>query len=97
MSILPANFPMENQEKQNRVLDSNMEKWRYIQELLDKIRSIGIGWSSTDGKAPEEAGQSGTLPAHYEGGQCLLLQAVRATRYPLKAISLPTTIGRSAR
>ena len=34
----PANFPVGKKEKQNRARDSNMEEWRYIQGLLDKIR-----------------------------------------------------------
>ena len=33
----PANFPVGKKEKQNRARDSNMEEWRYIQGLLDKI------------------------------------------------------------
>ncbi len=39
----PANFPVGKKEKQNRARDSNMEEWRYIQGLLDKIRSTGMG------------------------------------------------------
>ena len=35
----PANFPVGKKEKQNRARDSNMEEWRYIQGLLDKIRT----------------------------------------------------------
>ena len=38
----PANFPVGKKEKQNRARDSNMEEWRYIQGLLDKIRSTGM-------------------------------------------------------
>ena len=39
----PANFPVGKKEKQNRARDSNMEEWQYIQGLLDKIRSTGMG------------------------------------------------------
>ena len=81
----PANFPVGKKEKQNRARDSNMEEWRYIQGLLDKIRSTGMGGISADDPAAVEklqkkAGLSGTLPAHYEGGQRLLPQAWQAGR-----------------
>ena len=44
----PANFPVGKKEKQNRARDSNMEEWRHIQGLLDKIRSTGMGGISAD-------------------------------------------------
>ena len=44
----PANFPVGKKEKQNRARDSNMEEWQYIQGLLDKIRSTGMGGISAD-------------------------------------------------
>ena len=44
----PANFPIRQKEKQNRARDSNMEEWRHIQGLLDKIRSTGMGGISAD-------------------------------------------------
>ena len=47
----PANFPVGKKEKQNRARDSNMEEWRYIQGLLDKIRSTGMGGISADDPA----------------------------------------------
>ena len=47
----PSNFPVGKKEKQNRARDSNMEEWRYIQGLLDKIRSTGMGGISADDPA----------------------------------------------
>ena len=44
----PANFPIRKKENQNRARDSNMEEWRHIQGLLDKIRSTGMGGISAD-------------------------------------------------
>ena len=44
----PSNFPVGKKEKQNRARDSNMEEWRHIQGLLDKIRSTGMGGISAD-------------------------------------------------
>ena len=53
----PANFPVGKKEKQNRARDSNMEEWRYIQGLLDKIRSTGMGGISADDPRPFESYQ----------------------------------------
>ena len=50
----PANFPVGKKEKQNRARDSNMEEWRYIQGLLDKICSTGMGGISADDPAAIE-------------------------------------------
>ena len=50
----PANFPVGKKEKQNRARDSNMEEWQYIQGLLDKIRSTGMGGISADDPAAIE-------------------------------------------
>ena len=50
-SILVAggsNFPVRKKEKQNRAADANMEEWRQIQGLLDKIRGTGRGGISAD-------------------------------------------------
>lgn len=50
-SILVAggsNFPVRKKEKQNRATDANMEEWRQIQGLLDKIRGTGMGGISAD-------------------------------------------------
>ena len=47
----PSNFPVGKKEKQNRARDSNMEEWRHIQGLLDKIRSTGMGGISADDPA----------------------------------------------
>ena len=44
----PANFPTRKKEKQNAARDRNMEEWRKIQELLNKIRSVGTGGISAD-------------------------------------------------
>ena len=44
----PSNFPVRKKEKQNAALDSNMQEWRDIQGLLDKIRSTGMGGISAD-------------------------------------------------
>ena len=38
-----SNFPVRQKEKQNAAHDSNMQEWQYIQGLLDKIRSTGMG------------------------------------------------------
>ena len=43
-----GNFPVRKKEKQNRAADANMEEWRQIQGLLDKIRSTGMGGISAD-------------------------------------------------
>ena len=48
----PSNFPVGKKEKQNRARDSNMEEWRHIQGLLDKIRSTGMGGISWEVSAP---------------------------------------------
>lgn len=44
----PSNFPVRQKQKQNRALDTNMQEWRHIQGLLDKIRSTGMGGISAD-------------------------------------------------
>ena len=44
----PANFPVRAKEKQNAASDRNMEEFQYIQGLLDKIRSTGMGGISAD-------------------------------------------------
>ena len=43
-----SNFPVRQKEKQNAARDRNMERWREIQGLLDKIRSTGMGGISAD-------------------------------------------------
>lgn len=47
----PANFPVRKKEKQNRAADANLEEWRNIQGILDKIRSTGKGGISADDPA----------------------------------------------
>ncbi|MCZ1808057.1 YodL domain-containing protein [Enterococcus faecium] len=44
----PYNFPVRAKEKQNAASDRNMEEFQYIQGLLDKIRSTGMGGISAD-------------------------------------------------
>lgn len=44
----PANFPTRKKEKQNAARDRNMQEWREIQELLNKIRGVGTGGISAD-------------------------------------------------
>lgn len=44
----PANFPVRAKEQQNAASHSNMEEWRHIQGLLDKISSTGMGGISAD-------------------------------------------------
>ena len=43
-----SNFPVRKKEKQNAARDRNMEEWRDIQGLLDKIQSTGMGGISAD-------------------------------------------------
>ena len=43
-----SNFPVRKKEKQNAAADKNMEEYREIQGLLDKIRSTGMGGISAD-------------------------------------------------
>ena len=44
----PANFPTRKKEKQNAARDRNMEEWKKIQGLLDRIKSTGTGGISAD-------------------------------------------------
>ena len=47
-----ANFPVRKKEKQNAASNRNMEEYRRIRGLLEKIRSTGMGGvSSDDGSA----------------------------------------------
>lgn len=43
-----SNFPVGKKAKQNAARDKNMEEWQYIEGLLDKIRSVGMGGISAD-------------------------------------------------
>lgn len=43
-----SNFPVRKKEKQNAARDKNMGEFMYIQGLLDKIRSTGMGGISAD-------------------------------------------------
>ena len=43
-----SNFPVRKKEKQNAAHDRNMDEWRQVQGLLDKIRSTGMGGISAD-------------------------------------------------
>ena len=47
----PSNFPVGKKEKQNRARDSNMEEWRHIQGLLDKI-SMPSGVCEPEERSP---------------------------------------------
>ena len=49
-----ANFPVGKKEKQNQARHSNMEEWRHIQGLLEKIQSTGMGGISADDPAAIE-------------------------------------------
>lgn len=53
-----GNFPVRKKEKQNAASDKNMQEWRDIQGLLDKIRSTGMGGISADDPAGVEKLQS---------------------------------------
>lgn len=44
----PANFPVRQKEKQNAARDRNLQEYREIQGILDKIRSTGMGGISAD-------------------------------------------------
>lgn len=53
-----SNFPTRKKEKQNAASDKNMEEWRQIQGILDKIRSTGTGGIRSDHpNAIEQLGQ----------------------------------------
>ena len=43
-----SNFPVRKKERQNAARDRNMEEWRRIQGLLDKIRGVGTAGISSD-------------------------------------------------
>lgn len=53
-----GNFPVRKKEKQNAASDKNMQEWRDIQGLLDKIRSTGMGGISADDPTAKEKLQS---------------------------------------
>lgn len=44
----PANFPAKKKAQQNAADDRNLQEFREIQGLLDKIRSVGTGGISSD-------------------------------------------------
>lgn len=44
----PANFPTGKKAKQNAARTHNMEEWRQVQGILDKIKSTGMGGISAD-------------------------------------------------
>lgn len=43
-----SNFPVRKKEKQNAASDRNMQEFREIQGILDKIKSVGKGGISSD-------------------------------------------------
>ena len=49
-----SNFPVRKKEKQNAARDKNMGEYMYIQGLLDKIRSTGMGGISADDREAVE-------------------------------------------
>ena len=71
-----SNFPVRKKEKQNAARDSNMQEWQYIQGLLDKIRSTGMGGiRQDDPQAIPSCKRSWTVwkrRRNHESGQCLL-------------------------
>lgn len=81
-----SNFPVRQKEKQNAARDSNMQEWQYIQGLLDKIRSTGMGGIRQDdpqaSQAAKEAGRSGKGAGNHESGQRLLPQTRHTGRLP---------------
>jgi len=48
MIVGGSNFPTRKKEKQNAARDRNMEDYNRIQDLLDKIRSVGLGGIRSD-------------------------------------------------
>ena len=44
----PSNFPTGKKEKQNAARAQNMEEWRQVQGILDKIKGTGMGGISAD-------------------------------------------------
>lgn len=63
----PANFPARKKEKQNAARDRNMQEWRDIQGILDKIRGVGTGGTSADD--PDAVGKLKAKLASLEEGQ----------------------------
>lgn len=63
----PANFPTRKKEKQNATRDRNMQEWRDIQGILDKIRGVGTGGISAD--APDAVEKLKAKLASLEEGQ----------------------------
>jgi len=44
----PANFPNRKKEKQNTARQRNVEEYRDIKDILDKIKGVGMGGISAD-------------------------------------------------
>jgi len=44
----PSRFPIRAKEKQNAARAKNMQEWREVEAILDKIRGIGTGGISSD-------------------------------------------------
>lgn len=42
-----SNFPVRKKEKQNAALDRNMQDYKEVQKILDKIKSVGTGGISS--------------------------------------------------
>ena len=82
-----SNFPVRQKEKQNAARDSNMQEWQYIQGLLDKIRSTGMGGIRQDDpqaipKLQKKLAGLEKAQETHESGQCLLPQTRYAGRLP---------------
>lgn len=80
-SILVAggsNFPVRKKEKQNAARDRNMEEWRRIQQILDKIKSVGTGGISSDD--PQALAKLEAKVANLEKQQELMKAANAAIR-----------------
>lgn len=76
----PANFPTGKKEKQNAAGNQNMEEWRQVQGILDKIKSTGMGGIRADHPhAVEQLEQKlkglGAVPTDDERGKCILPKA----------------------
>lgn len=80
-SILVAggsNFPVRKKEKQNAARDRNMEEWSRIQQILDKIKSVGTGGIRSDD--PQALAKLEAKVANLEKQQELMKAANAAIR-----------------
>lgn len=68
-----GNFPVAKKHKQNAAMDRNMEEYRQVEALLDKIRSTGKGGISSDD--PQAIAKLKAKVAALEGLQDTMKQA----------------------